>query len=558
MGTNNLTQYWMIGGGIATMSAAVYLIRDGGISGSQIHFLEQTDVEGGSLDGSRSPVPKDQRHAAYVTRGGRMLEEEAYQCLWNLMASIPSLEDPHLSILDETRAFYLTEKTMAKARIVNADGTIADARDLGLSTRDKVDMTWLLSLPEDRIGARRIEDFFAPAFFKSHFWTMWRTTFAFQNWHSAIELKRYFKRFLQEFDRIHTLSGVRRTKYNQYDSIIRPVQRWLEQQGVDVRYETMVEDIDFEGDKTSRRAARLHLDVAGKKETFELGAHDKVIATLGSMTADTSIAGDDTQTVLVRDKKDASWRLWDNIASKFDDFGRPNVFSGNIEESHWKSFTLTMRSSELLDRIARWTHNPPGSGALMTWHESRWLLSIVIPYQPHFYDQLPGTTTLWGYALFNDTKGDYVDKTIGEATGREILDELLGHLKFEEALNERVRRFTTVTHVEMPYIDAQFQRRVPSDRPLVNPEGAENFAFVGQFVEIPEDVVFTVEYSCRGGMHAAYKLAGIDKPIPPIYQALRHPDVAARALKTFVSGKAGEGAPMPDAEAQKSWILTRP
>ena len=70
------------------------------------------------------------------------------------------------------------------------------------------------------------------------------------------------------------------------------------------------------------------------------------------------------------------------------------------------------------------------------------------------------------------------------------------------------------------------------DRPLVLPTGSTNFAFVGQYVEIPEDVVFTVEFSVRGAMHAVYGLLGIDKPIPGVYHGLAHPKVAVDALRT--------------------------
>ncbi|TFC21773.1 hypothetical protein E3O46_06060 [Cryobacterium glucosi] len=68
----------------------------------------------------------------------------------------------------------------------------------------------------------RIDELFGEHFFATNFWQMWRTTFAFQNWHSAAEMRRYFKRFIQEFDRIHLLSGVSRTTYNQYDSMVVP------------------------------------------------------------------------------------------------------------------------------------------------------------------------------------------------------------------------------------------------------------------------------------------------------------------------------------------------
>lgn len=550
------SQVWMAGGGIATMATAAFLIRDAGIPGENIHFLEQLEVVGGSMDGARSPVPDEQKLPAYVTRGGRMFEEEAYQCLWNLLASIPTIENPNVSVFDEFRSFYRKLPPHSKARIINADRTIADAADLGFRPRDRVALLRLLSLPERLIGTRRITDFFDEEFFASHFWTMWRTTFAFQNWHSAIELKRYFLRFTQEFDRIHTLAGVRRSVYNQYDSVIRPIEAWLTGRGADVRFGTRVEDADFVGDKDSRRVSALHVRDTDGPRTIELGEHDYAVLTLGSMTADSDYAGDDTTTELIADKRDASWTLWENIARKFDDFGRPSAFCAPVSETKWKSFTLTMHDPALLEAIETYTGNPPGEGNLVTWHQSRWLMSIVVPYQPHFRDQLPGTCTLWGYALFSDVTGDYVGKTIEQCTGAEILDELLGHLGFDQDLNARVRETTTVTHVQMPYIDSQFQRRAPSDRPQVVPPGAENFAFVGQFVEIPEDVVFTVEYSVHAGMIAAYTLAGVDKPIPPIYHAMAHPDVAWRATRTLLTDQARGEDPDEAARHDGTWIVT--
>ncbi|MGH8569666.1 MAG: oleate hydratase, partial [Gammaproteobacteria bacterium] len=358
-----------------------------------------------------------------------------------------------------------------------------------------------------------------------------RTTFAFQTWHSAIELKRYFLCFLHLLVSIHTLSEVRRSKYNQYDSVIFPIQRWLEKQGVRAEFGVTVTDVEF-GDAAARRVSRLRVQRGdGPPESIKIGPDDFVFITNGSMTSDTTYGDSTTVPELIRDKRDGSWRLWETIAKKASDFGRPSAFSGNIDESKWESFTLTMTGRTLLDRIQAYSGNVPGEGALMTWKDSRWLLSIVVPAQPHFANQLDNTYTLWGYSLFGDVPGDYVNKKMDDCTGAEILDELLGHLGFGDIADE-VRRTTKVTTVQMPYIDAQFARRVTGDRPLVIPEGAENFAFLGQFVEITDGVVFTVEYTVRGAMMAVYHHFGIDKEIPPIYHGLAHPSVAWSALRT--------------------------
>ena len=268
-------------------------------------------------------------------------------------------------------------------------------------------------------------------------------------------------RFIQEFPRLHTLSGVRRTKYNQYDSIARPIQRWLTAQGVDVRFGARVVDVDFDQtDPADRRVTRLHLRTRDGESTIELAPDDVAMLTLGSITADATYGGNDTAPELIRDRRDGGWALWDEIARKAKDFGRPNTFYGNIDENKWESFTLTMHGDALLKRIVEFSGNAPGTGALMTFFESKQLMSIVVPYQPHFPDMPPDAYTLWGYALFIDEKGDYVNKPMAQCTGREILTELIGQLGFDDMLDQALAT-TDVTTVMMPYASAEVQPANP-------------------------------------------------------------------------------------------------
>lgn len=68
----------------------------------------------------------------------------------------------------------------------------------------------------------------------------------------------------------------------------------------------------------------------------------------------------------------------------------------------------------------------------------------------------------------------------------------------------------------MPHITSMFMPRADGDRPLPMPKNSKNLAFVSQFVEIPDDVVLTVEYSIRVAQMAVYGLLGIDREIPPV------------------------------------------
>jgi oleate hydratase len=84
----------------------------------------------------------------------------------------------------------------------------------------------------------------------------------------------------------------------------------------------------------------------------------------------------------------------------------------------------------------------------------------------------------------------------------------------------------------MPFITSQFMPRAHGDRPQVIPAGWSNLAFVGQFVELPEDVVFTVEYSIRSAQTAAYALLGLKRSPPPVYQGKYDPRVL---FKVFIA-----------------------
>ena len=527
LANHQTSKAYLVGGGIGSLSAALLLIRDGGFAGGNIRIIEELSTAGGALDGSGNPV------TGYVTRGGRMLTEETYVCLWNVLQSVPSLEDPGKTVKESTWDFNQEVIAESHARLIDKNRVILDAEDLGFDLHDRVELLRLLATSEHGLGTKRISDCFSPHFFETHFWAMWRTTFAFQNWHSAIELKRYVLRFSQELPRIHTLGGVRRTQLNQYDSMVRPMVKWLLDQGVVFEFDTKVTDVDFVEEADGRRVEHLHCLRDGNAFTYSVGRDDYAFFTIGSMTADSRNGDDDHAPALVREKLDGAWTLWENMARKTPGLGRPYAFSGNVDESKWESFTLTMRSPLLLERITAFSGDQPGTGGLMTFKDSKWLMSIVVPHQPHFSAQPEDVFTLWGYGLFVDEKGDHIDKTMAQASGQEILTELMHHLGFTDILDE-VRRTTTVIPVMMPYITSEFQRREVADRPPVIPVGSRNFALIGQYVEIPEDVVFTVEYSVRGAMHGVYGLLGLKNPIPPIYHGMTDPMVAIAMVKAFL------------------------
>lgn len=517
---------YFVGGGLASLAGAAYLVRDCSFKGENIHIYEGMKILGGSNDGTGEAV------SGFVCRGGRMLNEETYENFWELFSTIPSLEVKGKSVTEEILNFDHLHPTHAQARLVDKDGNILDVTSMGFNNHDRALLGKLMTTPESKLDDLTIEEWFKPSphFFETNFWYMWQTTFAFQKWSSLFEFKRYMERMIFEFSRIETLEGVTRTPYNQYESVILPLKKYLEEHNVDFVVNTVVTDIDFKDDENITADKIKIKDEEGEKEV-QLNDGDICIMTNGCMT-DCATLGDMHTAPEFKPENPISGDLWAKVAKKKIGLGNPEPFFTKPEETNWESFTVTCKGNKLLKLIEEFSGNIPGSGALMTFKDSNWLMSIVVAAQPHFKNQPLDTTIFWGYGLFTDKEGDYVKKPMRECTGEELLTELLHHLHFEDKIDEIMADVVNVIPCMMPYVDAQFQPRKMTDRPKVVSEGSTNFAMISQFVEIPEDMVFTEEYSVRAARIAVYTLLGVkNKKICPVSQYKKNPKVLAKALK---------------------------
>jgi len=517
---------YLVGGGIASLASAAYFIRDGKIRGDQITIFEEQPIMGGSLDGSGCPED------GYVLRGGRMLNF-SYVCTYDLLSFIPSLTDPAVTVHDEIVAFNKNIKTHANARVVS-NGHIVDVTSMDFSYKDRLDLIELMAISEEKLGAKQIDQWFDPRFFETNFWYMWDTMFAFQPWHSAVEFKRYLHRFIHEFERINTLAGVDRTPFNQYDSIVKPLIKWLQAQGVKFETGAEVTNLDFRRLDDKERVERIHYKQNSIKKEIELSMHDLILVTVGSMTADSSLGSMQTAPDVILNKAGGSWKLWHNIAERNAQFGNPAVFDSHVDQSKWESFTVTCKGSEFFDLMEKFTGNVAGTGGLVTFKDSNWLMSVVLPHQPHFIGQPNDVTVFWGYGLFPNKEGNFVRKRMADCTGAEIMTELLSHLHFND-VTDQILETSNCIPCMLPYITSQFLVREKGDRPLVVPEVSHNIAFIGQFAEVPEDVVFTVEYSVRTAQTAVYTLLGLDKQPTPLYKGEQHLRVLFDAAKTLLT-----------------------
>jgi oleate hydratase len=495
-----------IGGGIGALAGAAFLIRDGGMPGDQISILESGSVMGGSLDGAGDAT------RGYTMRGGRMLTTDNYECTWDLFKSIPSLAQPGRSVFDETLDFNEKHVSHAMARLVDSRRAKVPVASMGFSIQDRMELLKLANADEATLASSCITDHLSPPFFHTAFWYMWVTTFAFQPWHSAIEFRRYLHRFMLEFSRIETLAGVKRTVLNQYDSLVLPLQHWLQAQGVHLVTDCTVTQLDHKGEGNPYEVVALHCTVKGQPEIRQLDEGDLVFVQNGSMTDASSLGSMTSAPPKLQKTPNGSWTLWERLAEGRAHMGNPAAFNSCIAQSNWASFTVTLKDPAFFNQMQRFSGNEAGTGGLVTFKDSNWLMSIVLAHQPHFANQPEGVQVFWGYGLFPERVGNFVAKPMADCNGAELLQELCGHLRFDM---ETVATANCIP-CRMPYITSMFMPRAPGDRPLPVPPHTKNFAFISQFVEIPKDTVFTVEFSVRAAQMAVYQLLGLTKPIPAV------------------------------------------
>ena len=408
---------YLVGGGIGSLAAAAFMIRDANIPGANISILEASPTLGGSLDAAGDPA------IGYSMRGGRMVTTDNYECTWDLYKSIPSLTRPGKSVFEETIEFNQLHKSNSMARLVDRRRAKVPVASMGFSMHDRLELLKLSQTTEASLGAARITDCLSPAFFETPFWYMWSTTFAFQPWHSAVEFRRYLLRFLLEFSRIETLAGVKRTIYNQYDSLVAPLRRWLLNQGVQLITDCKVTDIIHQTQADQFVVTALHCLRAGNLEQFAVGDGDLVFLQNGSMT-DASSLGSMTRAPGKLTKADSSgWTLWERLAEGRPQFGRPAVFNSSIAQAWWESFTVTLKDPSFFSQMEQFSGNQAGTGGLVTFKDSNWLLSVVLAFQPHFANQPSDVQVFWGYSLFPDRIGNFVPKSMTECTGAEILGQ---------------------------------------------------------------------------------------------------------------------------------------
>lgn len=509
---------YIVGSGLAALSAACFLVRDGQMKGERIHILEKEPIPGGACDGYLFD------NLGYVMRGGREMDNH-FECMWDLFRSIPSIEAEGVSVLDEY--YWLNKRdpnySLMRATINRGEDAHTDKK-FGLSDKGAMEILKLFFTADEDLYDLRIDEVFDEEVLNSNFWLYWRTMFAFENWHSALEMKIYIRRYIHHIGGLPDFTALRFTKYNQYESMILPMIKYLEDHHVQFHYNTKVVNVVFDITENKKAAKRIEILREDKEDAIDLTEDDLVFITHGGCVENSALGSQDSPAPFQPELKEGGgWDMWRKIAAQDPSFGHPDKFCHNPEQSNWMSATVTTLDDRIPPYVQKICRRDPFSGGVVTGgivtaKDSNWLLSWTFNRQPQFRSQPKGQLVGWIYGLFSDKPGNFVKKTMRECSGKEICMEWLYHMGVPECEIEDLAEHSANTiPCMMPYITAFFMPRAAGDRPDVVPEHSVNFAFLGQFAETKRDTIFTTEYSIRTGMEAVYTLLDIDRGVPEVW-----------------------------------------
>jgi oleate hydratase len=500
---------YIVGGGLAGLAAAAFLADDIHMPAKNITIYEKMNDVGGSMDGTGKAV------SGYLCRGERELEP-FMECLWYLCSKAPSLRHKGRTVLDDVVDFNKDEPIHSEYRIIEKCGKVADYHNFKLDDECRTLATMLLYAPEETLEGLAIQDYFPPRFFESNMWYCFSTMLAFKKYHSIIEAKRYFRRFAHLGPEIDYLHGILHTDLNEYEAMIKPILFWLKGLGINIITDTEVTDIELTKDNNT--VISLEILKAGKKQSIKIASEDMVFVTNGSMAQNSAFGDNNTVAPTNRDTKDRGvFTLWEKLAAKDKKFGNPATFISDIDKTKWISVFPTITDyPQFVERIEKVSGSKAGCGGAISIKDSNWLISFVLHHKPFFSNQPDNVEVLWLMGLYGENTGDYIKKPMCDCTGNEIMTEILYHLGMLD-MKDDLLAHSYISTCMMPYITSQFMPRKIADRPKIVPDGCTNLAFIGQYVETPEDAVFTVETSVRTAMQAVYSLTKVDKDPIEVY-----------------------------------------
>ena len=526
----------VIGAGLAGLAAACFLVRDAQMPGENITIMEDMPMAGGACDGILN-VDK-----GFIIRGGREMENH-FECLWDLFRSIPSIENPEVSVLDEYYWLNKHDPNYSLCRVTEKRGQNAHTDGLfGLSDKACMEIMKLFFMKDEDLYGKAIKDIWTDEVFNSNFWWYWRTMFAFKDEHSALEVKKYIHRFIHHIGGLPELKALKFTKYNQYESMILPMIKYLRDHGVNFMFNTCGTNVIFDINHARKVATRIEYTEKGEPKAMDIDENTLVFFTNGSNCSNATIGDHHTAPGFDTSVGD-SWKMWQNIARQDPSFGHPDEFLKDPELTQWESATLTTLDEEIIPYMQAICKRDPRSGmvvtgGIVTCRDSGWVMSWTVNRQPHFKVQPKNQVVVWIYGLYTSRIGDYVKKPMRDCTGEEIAREWLYHIGVPlDKIDRLAANSCNCVPVMMPRVTTYFICRNKGDRPDVVPAGVVNFAFMGNHAETFRDTVFTTEYSVRTAMEAVYTLCNVDRGVPEVFNSVYDVRVLLESTKKLMDGR---------------------
>lgn len=206
-------------------------------------------------------------------------------------------------------------------------------------------------------------------------------------------------------------------------------------------------------------------------------------------------------------------------------------YSNKINKTKWVSFTMTIKDPKVLE-LFKDLITPDMALTWTTIVDSSWFISLWIHQQQYFLNQEDSTSIIWWYWLNPEKKWNYIKKKMIDCNWKELIEEFVCHLWLQDKLDFILKNSVCIPCLT-PFVTAHFMPRNKWDRPKVIPDSSKNFAFLWQYTEIPNDIVFTVEYSIRSAQISVYWLLWLDKKVTPVYKWIYNIKVMLTAIKTI-------------------------
>ena len=414
--------------------------------------------------------------------------------------------------------------------------------EFGLSDAACMEIMKLFFMKDEDLYGKAINEIWTDEVFNSNFWWYWRTMFAFKDEHSALEVKKYVHRFIHHIGGLPELKALKFTKYNQYESMILPMIKYLRDHGVNFMFNSCGTNVIFDINHARKVATRIEYTEKGEPKAMDIDENTLVFFTNGSNCSNATIGDHHTAPGFDTSVGD-SWKMWQNIARQDPSFGHPDAFLKDPELTQWESATLTTLDEEIIPYMQAICKRDPRSGkvvtgGIVTCRDSGWVMSWTVNRQPHFKVQPKNQVVVWIYGLYTSRIGDYVKKPMRDCTGEEIAREWLYHIGVPlDKIDRLAANSCNCIPVMMPRVTTYFICRNKGDRPDVVPAGVVNFAFIGNHAETFRDTVFTTEYSVRTAMEAVYTLCNVDRGVPEVFNSVYDVRVLLESTKKLMDGR---------------------